>query len=85
MLFVTVNGGHGHCKEQGKPQTDTVIADLVGKGGHIRTFPVPDWVKDGIDAWMRATGITTGRLLRSINKAGNIWGTDLAPRSFGVL
>jgi site-specific recombinase XerD len=22
-----------------------VIADLVGKGGHIRTIPIPDWVK----------------------------------------
>ena len=22
-----------------------VIADLVGKGGHVRTIPVPDWVK----------------------------------------
>ena len=62
-----------------------VIADLVGKGGHIRTIPVPDWVKAGIDAWMRAAGITTGTLLRSINKAGRIWGTDSAPRSFGVL
>jgi len=27
-----------------------VIADLVGKGGHIRIVPVPDWVKAGIDA-----------------------------------
>ena len=25
-----------------------VIADLAGKGGHIRTIPVPDWVKAGI-------------------------------------
>jgi hypothetical protein len=24
-----------------------VIANLVGKGGHIRTIPVPDWVKPG--------------------------------------
>src|ERR1039457_2637182 len=37
-----------------------VIADLVGKGGHIRTIPIPDWVKAGIDAWMRAAGITGG-------------------------
>src|SRR6202051_1515595 len=51
-----------------------VIADLVGKGGHIRTIPVPGWVKAGIDAWMTASGITTGTLLRSINKAGRIWG-----------
>jgi len=46
-----------------------VIADLVGKGGHIRTIPVPDWVKAGIDSWMQAAGITTGTLLRSIRKA----------------
>ena len=39
-----------------------VIADLVGKGGHIRTTPVPDWVKAGIDVWMTAAGITTGTL-----------------------
>jgi integrase len=51
-----------------------VIADLVGKGGHIRTIPVPDWVKAGIDVWMTAAGIATGTLLRSINKAGRIWG-----------
>jgi hypothetical protein len=50
-----------------------VIADLIGKGGHIRTIPVPDWVKAGIDAWIEAAGITAGTLLRSINKAGRIW------------
>jgi hypothetical protein len=38
------------------------------------TIPVPDWVKAGIDAWTEAPGITTDVLLRSINKAGRIWG-----------
>jgi integrase len=57
-----------------------VIADLVGKGGHIRTIPVPDWVKTGIDAWTAAAGITTGTLLRSINKAGRIWETGFSPK-----
>src|SRR6202161_1496694 len=28
------------------------IVDLVGKGGHIRTVPVPAWVKAAIDRWM---------------------------------
>lgn len=28
-----------------------VIADLVGKGGHVRTVPVPAWVKASVDAW----------------------------------
>jgi integrase len=61
-----------------------VIADLVGKGGHIRTIPVPDWVKAAIDAWVTAAGIRTGTLFRSIDKAGRVGGPDLAPRSFGV-
>jgi site-specific recombinase XerD len=28
------------------------IVDLVGKGGHIRTVPMPDWVKHTIDDWL---------------------------------
>jgi len=57
-----------------------VIADLVGKGGHMRTIPVPDWVKAGVDNWVAAAGITTGPLLRSINKAGRIWGNGFSPK-----
>ena len=26
-----------------------VIADLVGKGGHVRTVPIPTWVKSRVD------------------------------------
>jgi integrase len=37
-----------------------VIADLVGKGGHIRTVPIPTWVKTAVDAWTSAAGITHG-------------------------
>jgi len=57
-----------------------VIADLVGKGGHIRSIPVPDWVKVGIDAWMTASGIANGGLLRSINKAGRAWAVGFSPQ-----
>jgi len=27
------------------------IVDLVGKGSHVRTIPVPAWVKQAIDRW----------------------------------
>src|SRR6201993_5186338 len=30
------------------------IVDLVGKGGHVRTVPVPDWVKRELDGWLAA-------------------------------
>ena len=51
-----------------------MIADLVGKGGHIRTVPIPAWVKIAVDAWTRAAGLTHGRVFRAINKAGRVWG-----------
>ncbi|MFN0172423.1 MAG: hypothetical protein ACKV22_38965 [Bryobacteraceae bacterium] len=27
------------------------IIDLVGKAGHVRTVPVPAWVKTAVDGW----------------------------------
>jgi len=57
-----------------------VISDLVGKGGHIRTIPVPEWVKAAIDSWLEGSGIANGVLLRSINKAGRVWGNGFSPK-----
>jgi len=57
-----------------------VIADLVGKGGHIRTVPIPLWVKRSVDSWTESAHITTGRVFRAINKAGRIWGDGMTPK-----
>jgi integrase len=57
-----------------------VIADLIGKGGHIRTVPIPVWVKAALDAWTEASGISEGTVFRSINKAGKIWGNGMTAR-----
>jgi integrase len=57
-----------------------VIADLVGKGGHVRTVPIPQWVKSTVDAWTTTATITEGRVFRAINKAGRIWGDGMSPK-----
>ena len=57
-----------------------VVADLVGKGQHIRTVPIPTWVKNAIDEWTVAAGITHGVLFRAINKAGRVWGDGMSPK-----
>jgi integrase len=57
-----------------------VIADLLGKAGHIRTVPIPVWVKGALNEWTTASGITEGCIFRSINKAGRIWGTGMTPK-----
>ncbi len=57
-----------------------VIADLVGKGGHVRTVPIPTWVKNHVDAWTAAAAITHGPVFRAINKAGRVWGDGMSPK-----
>lgn len=42
-----------------------VISDMVGKGGHLRTVPVPTWVKAAVDTWLSAAGVTTGPIFRA--------------------
>jgi integrase len=57
-----------------------VIADLVGKRGHVRTVPIPTWVKAAVDAWTAAADITGGAVFRAIDKAGRIWGDGMSPK-----
>jgi integrase len=57
-----------------------VIADLVGKAHHVRTVPIPTWVRNAIDEWTVAAGITHGVLFRAINKAGRVWGDGMSPK-----
>jgi integrase len=57
-----------------------VIADLVGKGGHVRTVPIPTWVKAAVDAWTTVADITQGPVFRAINKAGRVWGDGMSTK-----
>src|SRR6266550_8234168 len=50
------------------------VVDLIGKGGHIRTVPIPEWVKAALDQWTRAAGVTEGRIFRAVARAGKVWG-----------
>jgi integrase len=56
------------------------VADLVGKAGHIRTIPIPIWVKSALDEWLEASGIGGGCVFRAINKVGKVWGTGMTPK-----
>ncbi|HEY4962247.1 MAG TPA: tyrosine-type recombinase/integrase [Terriglobales bacterium] len=51
-----------------------VIVDLIGKGGHVRTIPIPHWAKEKLDRWTSAAKISTGRVFRAIRKNGAVWG-----------
>lgn len=56
------------------------IVDLVGKGRHVRTVPVPSWVKAAIDSWLASSGVSEGRLFRCVCRAGKTWGGGMTER-----
>ena len=57
------------------------IVDLVGKGGHVRTVPVPDWVRSELNNWVAAAAIDRGRLFRRVNKVGRAWGDGMTAKA----
>ena len=54
-----------------------VIADLIGKGKHIRTVPVPMWAKLAVDQWTEAAKINQGAIFRRVSRQGKIRGEGL--------
>lgn len=45
----------------------------MGNGRHIRTVPVPDWVKAALDDWTKAAGVGDGR----VSRKGSVWGNGI--------
>lgn len=58
-----------------------MIADLIGKGKHIRTAPVPAWAKCAVDEWTTAAGIYSGPIFRRVSRVGKVWGTRITPKA----
>jgi site-specific recombinase XerC len=63
-----------------KREEHWAIVDLVGKGGHIRTVPVPTWVKATVDVWANAAELNTGKVFRCVCRAGKRWGDGVTER-----
>ena len=56
------------------------IVDLVGKGGHIRTVPTPDCVKQTVDRWLSVAQIVHGKIFRCVCRTGVVWGTEITEK-----
>src|SRR6202161_3206088 len=61
----------GHLQQR---EGHWAIVDLRGKAAHVRTVPVPDWVRGLLGDWMKSDGITSGSLFRRVSSAGRAWG-----------
>ncbi len=56
------------------------IVNLFGKGGHIRTVPVPVWVKAVLDEWVQVSGIKEGTIFRRVSCSGKVWGSKVSEK-----
>lgn len=54
---------------------------VIGNGRHIRTIPVPNWVKETVDAWLTAAGIDSGPLFRCVCRACKPWGDRISEKT----
>lgn len=56
------------------------IVDLVGKHGHVRTVPMPAWVKNAIDVWVASAEIKDAHLFRPVYRGGQVHDTRLSEK-----
>jgi site-specific recombinase XerD len=54
------------------------LVDLIGKRRKVRSIPLEEPIKIGIDEWLAAAHITEGRIFRSIHRGGKVFGTGLS-------
>lgn len=55
-----------------------LIVDLRGKGGRIRTVPMPAFVKAAIDCWSQTAEFYQGRVMRSLDRKNGWLGESLS-------
>jgi site-specific recombinase XerC len=54
--------------------------DLFGKGGHVRTVPVPGWVKAAVDEWLAVAQVEDGLIFRCVSHSGTVWGSGISEK-----
>jgi integrase/recombinase XerD len=57
------------------------IVDIVGKGNKVRSVPNIDRVKEYIDEWAEAAGISEGFVFRPVRRGGHLSGESLTSQA----
>jgi site-specific recombinase XerD len=58
-----------------------VVADLIGKGKHFRTVPVPAWAKCTVDEWINVAAIDDGPIFRRVNRLEKVSANGITPKA----
>ena len=54
------------------------LVDLAGKGGHVRTVPMPTWVKEAMGRRRDSAKVTAGRIFRAVSWHGTPLGKGIS-------
>ena len=57
------------------------IVDLIAKGGHVRTVPMPDWVNRQIHQWCKLGLVSAEKVFRCVCRAGKAWGDGISEQT----
>ena len=61
------------------------LIDICGKGGKVRSVPLPLWVKDALVIWLKTTGIVQGSIFRSISRHGKLGQVAISDESVKLI
>jgi len=58
------------------------LVDIKGKHGRVRTVPLPLWVKNAIDRWLKIAHVRDGKVFRVLDRAGQAGSRGLSAPAF---
>jgi integrase/recombinase XerD len=62
-----------------------LLAGVVGPRGRVRNVAVPGWVNEALQAWMRRAHLSSGPLLRSVDREGIVGSRMISPQTVGAV
>lgn len=62
-----------------------LLLDVKGKGGRIRSIPIPSFSKSAIDDWLAAAGIVEGKVFRGVNKGDKLSSSGMGSQSIYIV
>ncbi len=58
-----------------------LLAGVVGPRGRVRSVAVPGWVKEALQVWMGRAQLSSGPLLRSVDREGIVGNRMISPQT----
>lgn len=62
-----------------------LLLNVKGKGGRVRSVPIPSFSKSAMDDWLLAAGIVEGKIFRGVNKGDKLSSAGMGSQSIYIV